>query len=161
MLGTPHVIHRITCVLISTEMAIKLIQLLDRDTYYPTYDRVIDSLPIRDIIALTKTCKSFSSIYQDILHKQWNINRHLRRWVEDPRSFRCHMARCNALITNDLALEFFERVRYPNAYLDLCMETGPSAVAFQEHLIEHESYSLDYLMSPPSTTDPCTVQDVG
>ena len=118
----------------------KLTDLLNRDSCYPIYVKIVDSLPIRDIIALTRTCKSFSKIYQDTLPQQWNINQHLKRWMKDPHSFRSLMARHNALIVGDLALQFFDKAKYPDAVLDIYVDKGASASAFHDYLVEHEGY---------------------
>ena len=73
------------------------VTVLDLFSKFPIVDEICAGLGIGDIISLTRTCKSLSSLYRSLLSSQWNVDKHLRRFVDSPVTFRSQMARCDAL----------------------------------------------------------------
>ena len=91
-----------------------LISILD---VFPICDHLCYILPISDLINLTRTCKRLSSLYQAALPRQWNVNKRLERFVQDPKGFRSQMGKSGALIFGSFAIQFFERVWWKNPTL--------------------------------------------
>ena len=73
------------------------VTLLDLFSKFPIVDEICARLGIGDIISLTRTCKPLSSLYRSLLSSHWNVDKHLRRFVDSPVNFRSQMARCDAL----------------------------------------------------------------
>lgn len=107
---------------------------------YPVFHGVTSLLPIRDIIALTRTCRGLSKTYQYMLPVQWNIDRTLQRFVNDPCEFRSQMGRHNALVSGSLALQFFERVVWNDSDMDVFITKGDGATEFSRYICRRENY---------------------
>ncbi len=118
----------------------KLLRLFHVDSNYPIGTRICWLLPIVDIINLTKTCKAFSKLYRSLISSQWNVEWRLARFVSDVTSFRCQMARTNALISGSFALQFFDRVCWPASDLDINIRQGSDT--FESYLCRVEGYTL-------------------
>jgi len=116
--------------------------LIQREEYYPIFDRICSSLGIGDIVSLTRTCKSLSSVYQVLLTTQWNVDRALRRFVKDPCLFRSKLGEYDALVSGSFALQFFDRVIWPESDLDIFMRVGAQK-HFEEYLCQSEGYTLN------------------
>ncbi|MCJ1469260.1 hypothetical protein MMC07_007893 [Pseudocyphellaria aurata] len=114
-----------------------------RESRYPIFDRICSFLPIDSIVALTRTCRGLSELYRYLIPLQWNVDRLLSRFVSDPDRFRSQMGRHNALVSGSVALQFFERVLWKEADLDIYVEQGESAEAFAKYLTESEGYKLN------------------
>ena len=112
------------------------------DSNYPIFKRFCDLLSIAEIVALTRTCKALSNLYRYLLPMHWDIDKNLRRFVDDPYRFRSQMGKCDALISGSFAVQFFERVTWTASDLDIFIQEGNRANAFKEHLIKIEGYAL-------------------
>lgn len=110
---------------------------------YPIFDGICSHLPIDSIIALTRTCRGLSRLYQSLIPQQWNVDRHLSRFVRDSQFFRSQMGRYNALISGSVALQLFERALWKESDLDILIEKGENARAFGSYLAEKEGYRLE------------------
>lgn len=119
-----------------------LLDILHLESHYPIFDRICSYLSIGSIIALTQTCRGLSTLYQSLLPSQWNVDRHLRRFVQDPQFFRSQMGKHNALVSGSVAVQFFERVFWKDSDLDIYIERGPNAHAFGEYLTKKEGYEF-------------------
>lgn len=113
----------------------------DRESHYPIFSAFCDCLSIAEIISLTRTCKRFSGLYQYLLPVQWDVDKALRRYVDDPQGFRTQMARCDALINGDFACEYFERVVWSYDSLDLYIQPGLGPELFSKYLLHTAGYS--------------------
>ena len=110
---------------------------------YPIFDRLCLHLPIREIINLTRTCRALSKLYQTLLHlQQWNVDRSLLRFVKEPRQLRAQMAKCDGLISGSFALQFFERVHWPDSGLDIFVREGHNAQQLELYILEKEGYEF-------------------
>lgn len=112
------------------------------ESRYPIFDRICSFLAIDSIIALTRTCRALSGLYQSLIPLQWNVDRHLSRFVRDPQLFRSQMAIRNALVSGSLAVQFFERVVWKESDLDIFIQEGKDAKAFGKYLTEKEGYKF-------------------
>ena len=104
----------------------------DRESQYPIFSVLCDCLYIAQIISLTRTCKKLSGLYQYLLPVQWDVDKALRRYVDDPLGFRSQMARCDALIGGDFSLQYFERTHGDSESLDVSVEQGFRAELFSK-----------------------------
>lgn len=125
----------------SPPQKLTLFDVLDYDLQYPVFERICSFLPIGDLINLTRTCKRLSSLYKGLLlPTQWNINRRLHRFVQDSKGLRSQMGNHDALISGSFAVQFFERVTWKETDLDIFIEQGSGALAFEKYLCEQEGY---------------------
>ena len=117
--------------------------LLDLFESYPVFDRLCQHLPMREIINLTRTCRALSNLYQTLLRlKKWDVDRSLRRFVNDPRQLRAQLGKCEGLISGSFALQFFERVHWHDSDLDIFVEQGPRATELELYILSQEGYRL-------------------
>ncbi|KAK6503746.1 hypothetical protein TWF481_008750 [Arthrobotrys musiformis] len=118
-------------------MTIKLLDLLSPSQPI-LYTSIFSFLDPPDIVRLLATCRSL----QLFKYELWNINRSLRRFVDDPLAFRSLMARHNALVSGSHALQFLARVKWPESDLDVYITGNEGLVAFADHLVEKEGYNF-------------------
>ena len=118
-----------------------LLSTFDRESHYPVFSAFCNCLSIAEIISLTRTCKRFSGLYQYLLSVQWDVDKVLRRYVDDPQGFRTQMARCDALIDGDFACQYFERVVWSYDSLDLYIQQGLGPDLFSKYLLHTAGYS--------------------
>ncbi|KAI0684139.1 hypothetical protein BC835DRAFT_1293861 [Cytidiella melzeri] len=83
------------------------------------YDLIFDNASPRSLLLLSRTCKTALTAVRDYLSRALNINKHLSRYFDDPLAFRCLQARTACLVSGSTALQFFNRVRYPESDLDV------------------------------------------
>ena len=113
----------------------------DRKSNYPIFSTLCDCLSIAEIVSLTQTCKKYSDLYQYLLPIQWDVDKALRRYVDDPQGFRSQMARSDALISGTFAVEFFERVFRDREPLDVLVQKGLGCELFSNYLSDIAGYS--------------------
>ena len=118
------------------------LRLFNSDTHYPIYNSLCNYLSIADIITLTRTCKQFSSLYQNLIPTKWDSDKKLRRFLAQPRAFRSQMGKHGALISGSFAVQFFERVTWPDADLDVFVRYGDEFESLSKYLVEAERYQL-------------------
>ncbi len=107
---------------------------------YPIFTGICSLLSISAIIALTRTCKALSTLYQELLPQQWNVDLLLGRFVQDPLLFRSQLGRYDALVSGSFAVQFFDRVQWTDSDLDIYIKGGVSTDAFGTYLCEAEGY---------------------
>lgn len=114
---------------------------------YPIFERIFTYLGPGGIMALRATTKQLVHTIDMLSKVQWNINRSLKRFVNDPVRFRSLMARHEALISGSFALQFFGRIVWKDSDLDiyheapgLGKENGTKALA--QHLMKNEGYTI-------------------
>lgn len=103
---------------------------------YPIRRAILACLSIHDVLKLMQTSRT---IRQDMKANEWDINAKLARFFKNPVAFRNQLGRSGALIIGSFALQFFERVVWPDTSLDLMVEDGDS---FREmcHFLTSEHY---------------------
>lgn len=119
-----------------------LLDLFDRDCCYPVFKNLCPYLGIGEIVALTRTCKKLSNLYQILLKRQWDVDAGLCRFVDDPLQFRSQLRKHSAIISGSFALQFFERVVWEVSDLDIYARAGLAAIGLAEYLCEAEGYNL-------------------
>ncbi|KAK6342468.1 hypothetical protein TWF718_007871 [Orbilia javanica] len=102
------------------------------------YTSIFSFLDPPDIVRLLATCKSL----QLFKYELWNVNRSLRRFVDDPLAFRTLMARHNALVSGSHALQFLARVKWTDSDLDVYITGEEGLREFADHLTQKEGYAF-------------------
>ena len=115
--------------------------LLERDRYYPIFNRICCYLPVDDLCSLMRCCKGLSTLMKDLRKTHWNINKKLRRFVKDPVGLRSQLAIHNGLIAGGFAVQFLDRVTW-DSDLDIFAPKGEKATAIGTYLAECEGYTL-------------------
>ncbi|KAK6001453.1 hypothetical protein QM012_002784 [Aureobasidium pullulans] len=122
---------------------VNLIAILGSDRSPAVFDGLTTHLSIRDIVALTRTCRSLRSLYQKLVSKgAWNINDRLKRFVNDPGGFRKKLMELDGIISGGFALQFMDRVHWNGSDLDVCVQAGEKVDAFCRYTEEVEGYDL-------------------
>jgi hypothetical protein len=129
-------------------MAVGLVDLLEGSRYYPVYSSLLSELDSLSIVRLSKTCRRLATLYRDAMPREWDVDRVLRRFVEDPRALRKLMRDRRVVISGELALQFFERSRLIDR-MDMFVDEGDGAVALSSYLVDTEGYKA----LPPSVED--------
>lgn len=112
---------------------------------YPIFDNICTHLNPNEILLLRATTKQLSPLFESLFKTQWNINRQLKRFIEDPITFRSKLARYNALISGSFALQFFERRFWKESDLDIYVngsDDSGSHDRLDEYLVNSEGYKL-------------------
>jgi hypothetical protein len=91
----------------SVRSNLSFIDLTDR--YVPVQSSVLRQLEIRDIIALSRTCKRLNHVYDTTMRTQYNINDALEPYFKSPLEFRQIQAKTDAILCDAAALCFFLR----------------------------------------------------
>ena len=113
----------------------------DRKSHYPVFSALCDCLSIAEIVSLTQTCKMLSDLYQYLLPIQWDVDKALRHYVDDPQGFRSQMARSDALISGTFAAQFFGKVFWDCGPLDVMVQEGVGCELFSKYLSDVADYS--------------------
>lgn len=113
----------------------------NRESHYPIFSALCNCLSIASIVSLTRTCKELSGLYQYLLLVQWDVDKALGRYVDDPPGFRSQMARCDALIDGDFSLHYFERTQGDCEPLDVSIQQGSRVELFSKYLLDIAGYS--------------------
>ncbi|KAI1495688.1 hypothetical protein F5X99DRAFT_109338 [Biscogniauxia marginata] len=106
---------------------------------YPIRERIACCLETRDVLRL---CQTSWAMRQDIKANEWDINAKLGRFIKNPTGFRSQLGRSNALISGSFALQFFERVVWPEADLDIMVQDGTNLEGLAKFLVEKEDYEM-------------------
>ena len=114
----------------------------DRESRYPIFSTLGDMLSIAEIISLTRTCKKLSDLYRYLLPILWNVDKALGRFFDDPLGFRSQMAKYDALIFDDFAVQFFERDVWKCQFLDVIIQQGAGSELFSTYLSDTGGYEV-------------------
>jgi hypothetical protein len=119
-------------------VSLSLVQILDPTRYYPIYDRLCSCMPLRDTLALSRTCTQMRHAYRE----RWSVDRRLTRFVKDPKRLRSELGRFASLISGSFALQFFAQCLWPDSDLDIFVERGVASDSFDTYLQNEEHYGL-------------------
>jgi hypothetical protein len=120
-----------------------LTTILGTDKFPPIFDALTSHLSIRNIIALTRTCRTLQPLYQKMVSNgAWDINNRLKKFVKDPLGFRKRLAELDGIISGGFALQFLDRVDWEGSDLDVCVQMGEKADVFCRYIEEVEGYDL-------------------
>ncbi|KAI1084987.1 hypothetical protein F5B20DRAFT_122961 [Whalleya microplaca] len=106
---------------------------------HPICARLMRFLDTKDILRLRQTSWS---IRLDIMANEWNINSKLGRFIKYPTEFRSQLGRFDALISGGFALQFLERVVWPESDLDIMVQDGENLEGLARFLVEVEGYEM-------------------
>lgn len=109
------------------------------ESQYPVFSRICELLPVDSVIALGQTCKTLSNLYKRIQPTQWNIDRRLQEYFNDPCRVRSLMGEFDALISGRFVVEFFERTKFPQRSLSIYVR-GAKAAQFVPRLLQRNGY---------------------
>ncbi|KAL8850395.1 MAG: hypothetical protein Q9221_004627 [Calogaya cf. arnoldii] len=129
-------------------MAVKFRDIFNRESQYPIFSCLCDHLEIGDILALSRTCKRFASLYEYLLPIKWNVEKRLQRFVRDPTGLRSKMGELDVLISGSFAIQSFQRVTWLSSDLDLYVEDDEESDALCAYLVESEGYTLKPTKDP-------------
>lgn len=127
-----------------------LFTLLNPNAIYPIFTILCDFLPISDIVALTRTCKTLSGLYRSLLPVKWNVDRMLLKFFRNPQGFRLLIGKTDALVSGSPVLQYFERTSWSDSSLDVFVQAGEKADAFTQYLAGIECYRLQQAESKPA-----------
>lgn len=82
-------------------------------------DLVLDDVSHGNLYCLKRTCKHAQAVIEAYIHREFNINRHLLRFFEEPLEFRSLQARTATLISRSSTLQFLDRVTHDDSDLNL------------------------------------------
>jgi len=103
-------------------------------------DRLCYHLSLADVLSLSRTC---SALHQ-ISRSQWNIDRQLTRVFLHPRSLRAQLGRSRAILSGEIAFDFFHRQSEGTAPdVQIWVENGASAEALHKFLVKEEGCEVD------------------
>ncbi|KAG9678942.1 hypothetical protein KCU99_g1897, partial [Aureobasidium melanogenum] len=108
--------------------------LTQRDRYPCASDLIFDYLGITGVIALTRVCKSLSTVYSDSVSRDWDINSRLGRFITEPADFRRVLGVNQGLIVGSTAFQFFAGVYWEGSSLDVLCESGAAVRAISAYL---------------------------
>ena len=112
----------------------------------PVFDTICSFLAPQDILALRRTARGFAALYPLLSSSQYNVNQLLRHFVRNPVALRCELAKHSAIISGDMALQFFDRVNWRESSLDIYVEdqepeAGTAMSSLGGYLVDAEGYS--------------------
>lgn len=108
---------------------------------HPIYDGIYSRLSPGARIRFGRTCRLAHKSVQDFHLRTYNVNRHLKRFVDDPIAFRNLQARLAMLISGSNALQFLDSTFYPSSDLDLYVWKD-NIKEVGHWLMEHEGYTF-------------------
>ncbi|EKM58749.1 uncharacterized protein PHACADRAFT_248812 [Phanerochaete carnosa HHB-10118-sp] len=113
------------------------------------YDLILWFSTPSALMRLSRTCHAAHAAVRSHITRSFNINAHLSHFFTSPLAFRSLQARTSALISGSSALQFLDRVHYPEADLDIyCAYEARAELGWW--LIQHEGYNF----KPNSRQDP-------
>jgi hypothetical protein len=77
--------------------------------YIPVQGALLANMEIEDVIALSRTAKALSDLYQTVFRMRYNIERALAPFFSSAKEFRNVQAKTDALISGWFAIDFFDR----------------------------------------------------
>ena len=83
-------------------MAVTFLDIFNRESQYPIFSRLCDILTIGDIVNLSKTCRQYAGLYDYQIPVQWNVDKRLQRFVQDPIGLRSKMGELDVIISGKL-----------------------------------------------------------
>lgn len=93
--------------------------LVDILSLYPICDRFLTELDISDILSVRLLSRRLLPNIISYSQKRWDVNRRLRRFVENPKEFRTELGNANAFISGSFAIQFFDNVLWMGSDLDI------------------------------------------
>ena len=108
---------------------------------HPIYDEIFSCLTPLALVRMASSSRAIRSATEDFARRAYNINKKLKRYFNDPQSFRSLMARTDMVISGSFALQFFDRSFYPESDLDLYAYPNEKLHEIGSHLLK-EGYTF-------------------
>ncbi|PPQ91333.1 hypothetical protein CVT25_003773, partial [Psilocybe cyanescens] len=120
-----------------------------------TDDYLLDGLSPGDLYRYARTCKNAHEAVASFVRRHFHLHNLLRRYFkpDDIVAFRRLQCVTGMLISGSTALQFFERVIYPESDLDLYVEHH------QRYIISEWLESIGYRYTPPATYPDETLEE--
>ena len=123
--------------------------LLNHQSHYLISNRICQYLDVSSLCCIVQTCKKLSMLMKDLQSTQWNIDKKLRRFFGSPKLFRQQLAKFDAVVAGSFAVQYFDRVLWKKADLDIFLEygegygdEGKKPAQFGQYLVGSEGYVL-------------------
>ncbi|KAH9918727.1 uncharacterized protein BXZ73DRAFT_80503 [Epithele typhae] len=100
----------------------------------PIYDGIFGSCSAASLPRLAATSRDVRAAFHDFERRAFNVNRRLKRFVDDPAAFRTLMGRTGMIISGSFALQFFDRTLYEESDLDCYLYKDRSILQVGAHL---------------------------
>ncbi|KAF7975359.1 hypothetical protein HWV62_9677 [Athelia sp. TMB] len=110
-------------------------------TQYSIYEPLLYYSSPRTIFTFGLTCKAGRVCVLGYYKSAFNINKHLSRFLPNPKEFRGMQARTGTVISGSNAVQFMDRAYYQNADLDVFVDPGYCAEVGQ-HMIITQGYRI-------------------
>lgn len=107
------------------------------DAYYPVYSSLMRVVDTQSIIRLRQTSRR---IYNSIHSNEWDINKRLRPFSQDPCGFRTALGRCNGLITGTFPLQFLARKVWSNTIITIQVDGQVNCQRLRDYLVNEQGY---------------------
>ena len=112
------------------------------------------------MVALTRTCKKLSNLYQELVNTCWDVDTDIRRFVESPLKFREQLGQYDAFVSGTFASQFFERA-WKEPEMIIFIKLGGMTDAFIQYLCQIERYKVfNIRKSHPMAVQPCEVNAI-
>jgi hypothetical protein len=109
--------------------------------YTPVQSSILSYLSAPDVVMVTRTCRSLSTLWKTFVATQFDINTRLSHFFKDPRHFRIIQSQTDAVIIHEWARCFFERPECE--YNELTIGIAEKHVLTLATYLKHEGYVCD------------------
>ncbi|KAF4637168.1 hypothetical protein G7Y89_g920 [Cudoniella acicularis] len=99
---------------------------------YIIFNNLCSHLDIAGLLALKRVTKRWTSHLSTYLKNRWNINKKLKRFVQNPQRLRSELARHDAVISGSFVLQLLDSVVWEESDLDIYVEDTQDAFASLE-----------------------------
>ena len=121
----------------------------DRESHYPIFSTLCTHLSIGEIVALTQTCRKLADLYRYLLPIQWDVDRALGHFFNDPRGFRSQMAKHDVLVWGNFVTQYFLRtVERRQQLLHVVVAQGAGCNLLCKYLLDVAGYTLQADYAP-------------
>ena len=120
-------------------MTVGLVDLLDPNCLPPIYELLSRYLDSVSIVRLRRTCKRLL----DLPSRMWDVDKVFQRFVSDCPRFRRVMKETGAVVSGGLALQFLDRVVWPESDMDIFYSCNAGVDGFLSYFICTEGYTVE------------------
>lgn len=110
---------------------------------YPIFDALCSHLDIASFLSLQRVSKQLAANFYAQKNRRWDIDKGLRRFVREPKAFRCQMGKLDAIISGSFMLQFYEEIVWEeDTVLDIYLPSEALRAMYQ-YLCLQEGYATD------------------
>ena len=140
---------------VSSSSQCKFLSVFYDKTRYPIINIVSGYLSISGIVSLTRTCKRLSGLYRYLIPIQWDVDKALRHYFDNPQCFRSQMAKSDALLVGHFALRYFKRTVCEPHRLDVVVQEDRAQLIYD--FLSYEA-GYEYIETSPAINEPVEVK---